>query len=77
MPDFCPAISRSRLPALTSSADDPKSKSGPFSVGQFGVRSPQAELYASLAVICRDHAICPVLRSSAMTASLVLVAGVE
>src|ERR1700686_2123467 len=63
MPDFCPAISRSRP--------------GPFSGGQFAALSPHAELDASSFVICLDHAIWPVLMSRAITASLVSVAGVE
>jgi len=76
-PDFCPATSRSRPPAVTSNAEDPKSKSGPFSEGQLPELLPQAELYASPDVTCLTQRIFPVLMSSAMNASLVFVGGVE
>ena len=77
MPDFCPAMrARRPLGRFTRIGDDEKSKSGPFTLGQFVLSgSRQAETYASSFVICLCQSILPVSRSSAMKASLASVAG--
>jgi hypothetical protein len=77
MPDFCPATSARRpFASETSIGGDPKSKSGPFTSGQFVVSwSRHAVFQASSVVICFDHRIFPVSRSMAMNESLVVVAG--
>src|SRR5437867_12588026 len=76
-PDFCPATS-ARLPleSVTRLGDDAKSRSGPFESGQFDLSGMRhALVYASSAVIWRDHRILPVSRSRAMKASLFAVGG--
>jgi hypothetical protein len=78
-PDFCPAT-RMRLPLgrLASTADDPKSKSGPLTLGQFSLAGEtQAMLYASPEVIWRVHVRSPEPASKARMASEVSVGGSE
>ncbi len=61
----------------TSITAAPKSKSGPFSVGQLAPPPRQAAFQASFASAWNDQRLAPVFRSSAKIASLVSVAGEE
>ena len=64
--------------SVTRMGGDPKSTSGPLASGQFvGSGPPHARLNASPAVICCDHLIAPVFKSSATMASLVSAGGSE
>src|SRR5579885_3503959 len=73
IPDFCPANSTSRpFGSFSSSTAEPKSKSGPGH--PLPVHTP---LKISPGVICRNQAIRPLFASSAITASLISVAGDE
>src|SRR5687768_9562575 len=77
-PDFWPITMR-LLPLGKSRrmAELPKSKSGPSSSGQFSRDGVQPTTYTSLGVTWLVHRILPLLRSSAITASLVGPPGPE
>src|SRR5215469_14143197 len=75
-PDFWPMTMRSLPPARVKIGEFPKSKSGPTS-GQFGSVEPcrHQPPNTSLGVTCLVHLIFPLLRSNAITASLVASCG--